>query len=116
MQAQHDVRVTVRVDKALKENAELLFSNLGMNMSVAFNVFLKKAVDEQAIPFKVGLNKARATRLFDADKVTEAFQKQVAEEVAEYKEKGLPVARYDVDKRQSYLEYPDGSREYSGNE
>ena len=26
--------------------------------------------------------------------------------------KGLPVARYDLERRQSYLEYPDGTREY----
>ena len=26
--------------------------------------------------------------------------------------KGLPVARYDDEKKQAYLEYPDGRREY----
>ena len=29
--------------------------------------------------------------------------------------KGLPVARYDVETKNAYREYPDGRREYVGN-
>jgi len=49
----NDIRVTVRVDKDLKENAEYLFERLGLNMSVAFNTFLRKAVNEDTITFPV---------------------------------------------------------------
>jgi len=52
MQAQ-DVRVTIRVDRELKEDAEALFSYLGLNMSNAVNIFLRKAVDQKGIPFPV---------------------------------------------------------------
>ncbi|MCL2707147.1 MAG: type II toxin-antitoxin system RelB/DinJ family antitoxin [Dehalococcoidia bacterium] len=55
-----DARVTIRVDKELKESAELLFDRLGMNMSTAFNVFLRKAVDEEAIPFTISVKNSPA--------------------------------------------------------
>ena len=42
MSITNDVRVTVRVDKNLKEDAESLFEHLGLNMSVAFNDGVKK--------------------------------------------------------------------------
>ena len=37
MSVQNDVRVTVRVDRNLKQSADFLFERLGLNMSVAFN-------------------------------------------------------------------------------
>ena len=52
-----DSRVTIRVEKDLKESAEDLFDRLGMNMSTAINVFLRKAVDEEAIPFSISAKK-----------------------------------------------------------
>ena len=55
MQAQ-DVRVTIRVERELKENAEALFSHLGLNMSNAVNVFLRKAVEQRGIPFQVSMS------------------------------------------------------------
>jgi DNA-damage-inducible protein J len=48
-----DVRVTIRVDRKLKQEAEALFDYLGLNMSNAVNMFLRKAVDEKGIPFAV---------------------------------------------------------------
>jgi len=112
MRSQQDVRVTVRVDKELKENAETLFSRLGMNMSVAFNVFLRKAVDEQAIPFKVGPPAAGSSGYYDADVITKAFQGKVAEDISMRIEKGYPIARFDIEKGKAFLEYPNGSKEY----
>ena len=41
------------VDEDLKEQAELLFNDLGLNMTSAINVFLRQAVNEQAIPFEI---------------------------------------------------------------
>ena len=29
------------------------------------------------------------------------------------KAKGVPIAKYDLERREPYLEYPDGSREYA---
>ena len=45
--------LTVRVDSALKSEAETLFEELGMSISTAFNIFLRQAVRMQAIPFTI---------------------------------------------------------------
>lgn len=46
------------------------------------------------------------------DELTERFREAVRIELEIRRIKGLPIARYDPDKRQAYIEYPDGSREY----
>lgn len=46
------VNVTVRVDKDIKKQAEVLFNDLGLNLSSAINMFLHQAIADQGIPFK----------------------------------------------------------------
>ena len=43
--------INVRVDRALKQEAEALFSDLGLNMATAVTVFLRSAVRHNGIPF-----------------------------------------------------------------
>ena len=112
MSVQSDVRVTVRVDSHLKESADSLFERLGLNMSVAFNMFLRKAVSENAIPFPVSTNNIGFGRGWSASHVTDAFNAAVENDVAVHQARGLPIAKYDATKKQAYLETPDGSREY----
>ena len=45
--------ITIRMDEKLKEQAESLFADLGLNMTTAFTVFVKQAVREQKIPFAI---------------------------------------------------------------
>lgn len=45
--------INVRVDTELKQSAETLFSDLGLNMSTAITMFLKSAVSNEGIPFDV---------------------------------------------------------------
>ncbi|MFT3943008.1 MAG: type II toxin-antitoxin system RelB/DinJ family antitoxin [Ancrocorticia sp.] len=45
--------ISVRVDETTKKAAEALFSELGLNVSVAINAFLKQAVRERRIPFEI---------------------------------------------------------------
>ena len=45
--------INVRVDSELKSPAELLFSDLGLNMSTAIVMFLKSAVSHDGLPFEV---------------------------------------------------------------
>jgi len=113
MKGQNDVQVTIRVDKSIKESAENLFSRLGMNMSTAFNVFLRKAVSENAIPFPVSANSSRFVAEYSEDDITNAFQAAVQREVTMKKQKSIPIARYDKQTKSAYLEYPDGTRDYA---
>lgn len=43
--------MSIRVDKNLKKEADILFKKLGLNTSVALNMFLNQCVLEQGIPF-----------------------------------------------------------------
>lgn len=45
--------LNIRIDEDLKRNAEILFSDLGLNMSSAITIFLKSAVDYRGIPFEI---------------------------------------------------------------
>ena len=50
------VNVTIRVDEDLKKEADSLFSDLGMSLSTAFNIFLRQSVREQQMPFTISRN------------------------------------------------------------
>ena len=45
--------LNIRIDENLKKQAEVLFADLGLNMSSAITVFLKSAVDYKGIPFAI---------------------------------------------------------------
>jgi len=55
--------ISIRMDVELKKQAEQLFSELGMNMTTAFNIFLRQAVRQQRIPFDVALETPKAEML-----------------------------------------------------
>ena len=110
MQAQ-DVRVTIRVNRELKENAEILFKYLGLNMSNAVNIFLRKTVDQKGIPFPVNTEIDGIGGL-SVGKITQAFKSAVKQDIAKKKKKKLPVAKYDKKSGRPYLECADGKRDY----
>ena len=62
-----NVNVTLRVDEDLKKQADALFSELGLNLTTAFNIFLRQSVREQQIPFKVSRNVPNAVTLAAMD-------------------------------------------------
>ncbi len=48
--------LNIRTDKDVKDSAERLFDQLGLNMTTAVNMFLRQAIRENRIPFEVTLN------------------------------------------------------------
>ena len=54
------IMISVRLNKEVKYDAEALFSELGMNMTTAINVFLRRCLMENKIPFEVGLQRSDA--------------------------------------------------------
>jgi len=62
-----NINVTLRVDDELKKQADALFSELGLNLTTAFNIFLRQSVREQQIPFQVSKNVPNATTLAAMD-------------------------------------------------
>ena len=48
--------MTVRVDKEVKDNAKMIFAELGIDLSTAVNIFLKQSIREHGIPFRLKLD------------------------------------------------------------
>ena len=47
--------LNIRTDKAIKDQAEEIFNELGLNMTTAINIFLRTAIREHGIPFELKL-------------------------------------------------------------
>ncbi len=48
--------LNIRIDKEVKDQAEEIFSALGMNMTTAINIFLRTVIKEHGIPFDLKLD------------------------------------------------------------
>ena len=74
------VNVTIRLDREIKEQAEIMFNDLGIYLSTAFNIFTRQALRQGRIPFEIHdpfyseKNQARLARSIadaEAGKLTE---------------------------------------------
>ena len=45
--------IQIRIDETLKKDAELLFSDIGIDLPTAIRMFLKQAVNNDGIPFPI---------------------------------------------------------------
>lgn len=67
----NSTNVSIRMDVDLKKQAEELFADLGLNMTVAMNMFLRQAVRAQGIPFEISraLNAETVAAMMEADRI-----------------------------------------------
>ncbi|HCX62432.1 type II toxin-antitoxin system RelB/DinJ family antitoxin [Sedimentibacter sp.] len=71
--AKNTSNVSFRIDSDLKAQADTLFSQLGLNMTTAFNIFLRQAVREGCIPFDITINTPNTETimaLFEAERIS----------------------------------------------
>lgn len=61
--------LNIRMDAELKIQAEQLFSELGMNMTTAFNIFVRQSIRSGGLPFEVKLNPVNTETLNAMDDV-----------------------------------------------
>ena len=50
------VNLNIRTDKEIKEKAENIFQELGLNMTTAINMFLRTSIRENGIPFDLKID------------------------------------------------------------
>ena len=98
-----ETRLNVRVDIAIKKQAEAIFTALGMNMSTGINIFLAQVARTRAIPFALEL---------DGDPIAHRMREAANARISAAKLSGSPVALYDDVQKRPFLEYPDGRRVY----
>ena len=53
--AGNTTNISIRMDADLKAQADALFNELGMNLTTAFNIFVRQSLREGGIPFEVKL-------------------------------------------------------------
>jgi len=64
--------ISIRMDTELKAAAEALFEELGMNLSTAFNIFVRQSLREGGIPFMITQNtptKETVAALLEAERI-----------------------------------------------
>lgn len=62
--------LTISMDSDLKEKADVLFSELGMDLSTAFNLFVKESLRVGGIPFELTPNKETIKVMEEAKRIT----------------------------------------------
>ena len=60
MAAKTDTSMTIRMNREIKQEAQEIFSALGMDMTTAINVFLRQAIHFRGFPFDVRLEEPNA--------------------------------------------------------
>ena len=64
--------ISIRMDNDLKAQADALFAELGMNLSTAFNIFVRQSIREGRIPFEISLNtpnKETVAAMLEAERI-----------------------------------------------
>ena len=64
--------ISIRMDAELKAQADALFNELGMNLSTAFNIFVRQSLREGGIPFAIKLerpNRETAAAMLEAERI-----------------------------------------------
>jgi DNA-damage-inducible protein J len=64
--------ISFRVDTDIKNQAESVLAELGMNMTTAFNIFLRQTIRERGIPFMINAskpNKETIEAMLEAEKI-----------------------------------------------
>ena len=51
--------LSIRIDRDLKDEADQVFSALGMNLTTAITIFVRQAVRQKKIPFEIALYPGR---------------------------------------------------------
>jgi addiction module antitoxin, RelB/DinJ family len=71
--ANNTSNVSFRIDTNIKNQADRLFAELGLNMTTAFNIFIRQAIREGSIPFKVTVDTPNAetiAAMLEAERIT----------------------------------------------
>ena len=68
--------LNIKIDRDLKFQADSLFNKMGMTLTTAVNIFVRQAVQERAIPFRIYLNDDEREILFKAKEALKDIQEQ----------------------------------------
>ena len=67
MAVKADTSMTIRMNREVKQQAQQIFTDLGMDMTTAINVFLRQAIRYKGFPFEVTLQTPNTVTLAAMD-------------------------------------------------
>ena len=70
--AKATTNISIRMDSDLKARADSLFDELGMNLSTAFNIFVRQSLRDGKIPFEISVrqpNKETVAAMLEAERI-----------------------------------------------
>ena len=105
--------INIRVDKELKEKCEKIYESLGINMSIAINLFLNQTIRVNGIPFEIKAPKIEQTKVYENNDTIKIGNKKIQSMKInnlyyfEYNNEKF-VAAYEIIDANEVCIYPDG--------
>jgi DNA-damage-inducible protein J len=57
MKEEKSTTINIRISKEIKEEAEVLFRELGLTLSSAFGIFIRQCIRQGKIPFELSVDR-----------------------------------------------------------
>ena len=74
------ITISARIDEQTKDSAEEIANNIGLSLSAAINIFLKRFVTEQGFPFDVRLkNMPKNFTEMTAEEISDLVNQRIAQ-------------------------------------
>lgn len=70
--------ISTRLDESLKSSAEEIADSIGIPLSTAINIFLKKFIAVRGFPFEVIAPTTKTNKMIDETLLDQAFKRAVA--------------------------------------
>ena len=67
--------LSIRINRDLKDEADIVFNALGMNLTTAITIFIRQAVREKKIPFEIALYPERESHSLTMQEVLAASER-----------------------------------------
>ena len=98
--------LNIKIDRELKNKADKLFSDMGMNLTTAVNVFVRQAVLERAIPFRICREAANAETAAGIEQRRNAMQ-EIRDLLADIDGSGIDLEQARTERRAAKYERTD---------
>jgi DNA-damage-inducible protein J len=98
--------LNIKIDRNLKAEADRLFNEMGMNLTTAVNVFVRQAVLERAIPFRINRGVPRIGTNGSIEQRRAAMQ-EIRDLLADIDGSNIDLAQMQEDRRMAKFERND---------
>lgn len=102
----YTTNLNIKIDRNLKVEADKLFNEMGMNFTTAVNIFVRQAVLERAIPFKISRGVENSTTMTSVEQRRAAMQ-EIRELLADVDGENIDLDQMKAERRAARFECND---------